>query len=85
MYLSERDCRHYYCMQAGGGNYFQGVRYQRGSGFFGDIFRSALPLMRKAGKYFGKKILRAGGNVISDIASGSSIERFCACKISRDV
>lgn len=78
MYLNEKICRQYYCMQAGSGgssgNYFRGVRYQRGSGFFGDIFRSAFPLMIKAGKYFGKKLLRAGGHVMSDIASGSSLK-----------
>lgn len=77
MYLNEKDCQHYYCMQAGRGNtgtYFQGVRYQRGGGFFQNIFRSAAPLMIRAGKYFGKKLLRAGSNVMSDIASGSSLK-----------
>lgn len=77
MYLNEKDCQYYYCMQAGRGNtgtYFQGVRYQRGGGFFQNIFRSAAPLMIRAGKYFGKKLLRAGSNVMSDIASGSSLK-----------
>lgn len=77
MYLNEKDCHHYYCMQAGRGNtgtYFQGVRYQRGGGFFQNIFRSAAPLMIRAGKYFGKKILKAGSNVMSDVASGSSLK-----------
>lgn len=77
MYLNEKDCQHYYCLQAGRGNtgaYFQGVRYQRGGGFFQNIFRSAAPLMMRAGKYFGKKLLRAGSNFMSDIASGSSLK-----------
>lgn len=77
MYLNEKDCQHYYCMQAGGGNsgsYFQGVRYQRGGGWFQQIYRSISPLMMKAGKYFGKKLLRAGSNVMSDVASGSSLK-----------
>ena len=76
MYLNEKECQHYYCTQArgGGGTYFQGIRYQRGGGFFQNIFRSVSPLMIKVGKYFGKKLLKAGGNVMSDIASGSSLK-----------
>ena len=77
MYLKEKDCRRYYCLQAGGGNtdaYFQGVRYQRGGGFFQNIFRSNAPLMMKAGKYFGKRLLNVGSNVVSDITSGNSLK-----------
>lgn len=77
MYLNEKDCHRCYCMQAGSGstsNYFQGIRYQRGGGWFQQIFRSISPLMIKAGKYFGRKLLRTGGNVMSDIASGSSLK-----------
>lgn len=77
MYLNEKDCQNYYCTQAGGGNtgnYFQGVRYQRGGGWFQQIYRSISPLMIKAGKYFRKKLLRAGGNVMTDIATGSSLK-----------
>jgi hypothetical protein len=59
------DIERYYLDQVGSGIAgYKGVRYQKGSGFFSRIFSSAIyPLM----KYFGKKALRTGINIASDV------------------
>jgi hypothetical protein len=55
----------YYESQAGSGiPGFQGVRYQRGSGFFGRLLSKAIyPMLR----FFGKQALNTGINVASDV------------------
>jgi hypothetical protein len=55
----------YYKEQAGSGlSGFQGVRYQRGSGFFGRLLSSAVyPLLR----FLGKQALNTGINIASDV------------------
>ena len=61
----------YYVNQAGSGiGGFQGVRFQRGQGFFGNIFKSAImPLL----KYLGPKLLKTGASVASDAISGENV------------
>ena len=61
----------YYVNQAGSGiGGFQGARFQRGQGFFGNVFKSAiLPLLR----YFGKQALTTGVDVAKDALSGENI------------
>jgi len=61
----------YYVNQAGSGiGGFQGVRFQRGGGFFGNLFRSTImPLL----KYLGPKILKTGVSVASDAIAGENV------------
>lgn len=74
MHLNAKDCESYYCSQVGGGGiYFQGVPHQRGIGFFNDLTRFVSPILLRAGKYLGRQLLQTGKNVITDVASGSSI------------
>lgn len=73
MHISAKECEDYYCSQVGGGHYFSGISHQRGYGFFGDLARHITPIALKVGKYFGKKLLNTGANVISDVASGTSL------------
>lgn len=70
MDLRTSDCIHYYCNQAGGGEYFKGIAHQRGYGIFGDIFRKISPFLFTAAKYLGKQLLHTGKNVVRDVASG---------------
>lgn len=75
MHLNQKDCDSYYCNQLGGGGpYFHGINHQRGYGFFGGIARFLRPIAFAAGKYFGKKLLKTGGNVMSDVAGGRSLK-----------
>lgn len=55
----------YYKHQAGTGiSGFQGVRYQRGHGFFGRVLSSAIyPLL----KFLGKQALSTGADIASDV------------------
>lgn len=66
--MSSNPYTTYYVNQAGSGiPGFQGVRFQKGAGFFGNIFQNAiLPLL----KYFGKKALNTGVDVASDTLGG---------------
>jgi len=73
MRLSEKLCESYYCGQVGGGDYFSGINHQRGYGFFGDLIRSIRPVAVKTAKYLGKKMLRSGADVVSDLASGTPL------------
>ena len=61
----------YYVNQAGSGiGGFQGVRFQRGQGFFGNFFRNAvMPLL----KYLGPKILKTGTSIASDAIAGENV------------
>jgi len=62
----------YYSNQAGSGiTGFQGYKYQRGHGFFGNLFRTILlPL----GKYLGKKALSTGVAIGGDILKGDNFK-----------
>jgi hypothetical protein len=62
----------YYVRQAGSGTAgFQGVKYQRGHGFFGSIFRQVL---RPLAKYLGNKALSTGVEIGSDYLKGESFK-----------
>lgn len=74
MHLNAKDCENYYCAQVGGGP-FVGIAHQRGYGIFKDISRFVTPLALRAGRYLGKHLLQTGKNVVSDVASGSSLKR----------
>ncbi|GFQ77421.1 uncharacterized protein TNCT_610121 [Trichonephila clavata] len=76
MHLNQKACEDYYCsqVQAGGGQYFQGVSHQRGYGMFSNLFRFITPIALKAGKYLGKHLLSTGSKVMSDVVSGSSLK-----------
>ena len=69
--MSSNPYINYYVNQAGSGiGGFQGARFQRGQGFFGNVFKSAiLPLL----KYFGRKALTTGVDVARDAISGENI------------
>lgn len=69
--MSSNPFINYYVNQAGTGiGGFQGVRFQRGQGFFGNVYRNAiLPLL----KYFGKKALNTGMEVAGDAIDGENV------------
>ena len=62
----------YYVNQAGNGiSGFEGIRYQRGGGFFGNILKSAaLPLL----KYLGKQVFSTGIDVAKGVMDGEPIK-----------
>jgi len=70
----------YYLDQAGGSNhaaYYQGARIQRGKGigrFFGNMFRFAMPLLKRGVAHVGKALGRTGANILADAVSGSDIK-----------
>ena len=63
----------YYINQAGTGiTGYSGIRYQKGHGFFGKIFSSAvLPIL----KYLGKKALSTGVSVGADVLQGENLNK----------
>jgi len=68
--MSSNPYINYYVNQAGSGiGGFQGARFQRGQGFFGNVFKSAiLPLLR----YLGPKILSSGVSAATDAIGGDN-------------
>lgn len=72
--------QNYFDHQAGGGNaissgisrIYVGSPHQRGHGigkFLGGLFRKAIPLLTRGSKAVGREALRAGLNVLTDVAS----------------
>lgn len=68
----------YYNTQFGGGRgvstVFVGAPRMRGHGlgsWFSGIFRSALPLLAKGARSFGKEALRAGVNILDDVTENN--------------
>jgi hypothetical protein len=62
----------YYSLQAGNGIAgFQGLKYQRGHGFFGSLFRQVL---KPLAKYLGRKALSTGVDIGSDILQGENFK-----------
>src|SRR5882757_577223 len=61
----------YYANQAGTGiGGFQGARFQKGHGFFGNVFKNAImPLL----KYLGPKAVALGSDVATDAISGENV------------
>lgn len=68
----------YYKQQAGSGiSGYQGVRYQRGSGFFGRLFSNAIfPFL----KYLGKQALITGSDIANDMIEEKSSFKDAAKK-----
>ncbi len=62
----------YYTNQAGSGlAHFEGYKYQRGHGFFGNLFKN---ILRPLGLYLGKQALSAGVNIGKDVLSGQNFK-----------
>src|SRR5260370_36504185 len=69
--MSSNPYINYYVNQAGSGiGGFQGARFQRGQGWFGNLFKNAiLPLL----KYIGPKIIKTGASVATDAIAGENV------------
>jgi hypothetical protein len=72
--LDPASCIHYYTTQQTGGDIPYFYRSQIGHGIFGSIFRSVTPILKRAGLYLGKKLLKTGAKVATDIASGDNLK-----------
>jgi len=76
MYCPYRD---YYKRQAGLGSsfpVFEGAEFQRGHGLgslFSSLFRSSLPLLKRAGLYLGKQAVRTGLDIAQDAVNNRNI------------
>ena len=71
----EEEDDHAFCQCGNGLVGFEGVRYQKGFGLFGNIFRWALPYLKQFGTYVGKKLFHFGTDVVKDVAlDGKSIK-----------
>ena len=71
--ISEKQWLLHY--QRGGG--FRGTSFQRGGGLgsiFRILFRAILPLVKSAGKAVGKRALKTGAEVASDLISGRDLK-----------
>ena len=56
---------------------FIGARYQRGAGLgsiFRSLFRAILPVAKSAGKSVGRRALKAGAEIASDLVSGRNFK-----------
>ena len=69
----------YYARQAGSAlPYFAGAQYQQSHGLgslFGDLLRSAMPLIKRGAVALGKGALKTGVRIADDVMSGQSIKK----------
>src|SRR5277367_1284114 len=66
----------YYVNQVGSGlPGFQGIRYQRGHGFFGRLFSSVVPLLKQVLPALGKRILPSAVGLAQDIIAGENVKQ----------
>jgi len=66
----------YYNNQVGTGLAgFQGLRYQKGHGWFGRLFTSILQFMKQVLPVLGKRALPSGIGLAQDILSGENVGR----------
>ena len=70
--MAQSSYTSYYSNQAGNGlSGFEGVRYQKGNGFFGRLISSfGKPLLG----YLGKKLFNVGTNIATDVLSGEKFK-----------
>lgn len=66
----------YYAQQAGSGMAaYSGVRYQRGNGFMGRLWKSGfMPIIKKVLPYIGRKALSTGIDIMDDVADGQTLK-----------
>lgn len=60
------------------GSGFSGSAYQRGAGLgsiFRSLFRAILPVAKSAGRAIGKRALKAGAEIATDLINGQSPEQ----------
>ena len=62
----------YYVQQSGTGmSAYSGVRYQRGYGFMGRLWKGAfLPVIKKVLPFLGKTALTTGIDIVNDVSNG---------------
>jgi hypothetical protein len=69
---------HEYYLNQAGREYpvYVGTLYQRGHGLgsiFGSLFKSAVPLLKRGAKTFGREALKTGLNLASDVMKGQNV------------
>ena len=76
----------YYAHQAGGAlPYFAGAQYQRGHGLgslYGDMLRSAMPLIKRGAVALGRGALKTGVRIADDVMSGQSIKKAAKRRVT---
>ena len=75
----------YYRNQAGTGlTSFEGVRYQKGHGFFGRIIKgSVFPLLKQLWPYLGAKALNTGSNILADVYNRKGLKESISSNLKR--
>lgn len=51
---------------------FRGYKHQKGAGFFGNLLKSAIPIIKSGGKKLLGTTLKTGANILSDVLTGDS-------------
>ena len=63
-------------LQIGGSEFYKGLPWQKGyglGGLLGSLARRFIPLLKPLAKSAGKKLLRAGTSIVSDIIDGEPV------------
>lgn len=84
-YPDAKAYQEYYLRQSGKGYpVFAGRQHQRGHGLgsiIGNLFKSAVPMLKKGAKAIGKEALRTGLGIASDVVEGQNIKQAAQTRV----
>ena len=85
----------YYNQKGGSLPFFVGAQYQRGHGLGGllriatrlarPLIRSAVPILKRGAKRFGKRALRTTADIMGDVVEGQNVKRAAKRRIGAQV
>lgn len=74
MHIVKRPCCKSHYSGRGALRIYRGPIYQTGGGFFGDIFRTLLPIITsRVAPYVGKRLVQTGENIVENLKAGTSL------------
>lgn len=86
---ADDEYRSYYNQTGGGYNIvpYQGVKFQKGHGglgsIFSNLFKFAVPIVKKLAKPLGQHALQAGAGIIKDKIAGKSLKEAVQTNLKR--
>ena len=70
---NDHFCNYYLKQAVYGLPAYAGSRHQKGQWFFSNLFRSAIPLLKRGDISLARHLFKTGSNVVNDVEAGESL------------